>query len=77
MSPLPDRVADWLPVLVPATLIGYAWAVTIGGRILRRRRRRNFDRVRNGGQPWHRWLDEINRDIAEEKKPGAIEKWRE
>lgn len=73
----PDRLTPLLPLLLPAALIGYAVIVTIGGRILRARRKReeSAERKRDPRQPWHRWLDEINAHVEEERRSGAVEEW--
>lgn len=79
MNNWPDKIEPLLPFLIPVALIGYALMTTVGTSILRRRRQRaEAKRSRNDPRaPWDRWLDEINRKVNAEKKPGAIEKWRE
>ncbi|WP_167074000.1 hypothetical protein [Sphingomonas vulcanisoli] len=79
MSYEPADLVPLLPVIVPAALITYALIVTFGGTWLRRKRLRDEARRRatDSRPPWDRWLDEINRRVGTEKKPGAIEKWRE
>ena len=78
MSLLPESVQPLLPYLIPVALMAYILIVAFGGTIRRRRRQAKAARRKaDPRQPWHRWMDEINRKVGEEKKPGAIEKWRE